>query len=156
MTATIPNMAVLSLDSARVIIGLTRIKENYTKTLKVVTKPQSTKEHGLLEDKEESRIIDLLRQAELRFTINGWISTGLTTRAGLGSKDENGNDITDPVLIKETMKKIFFAGDLFTITIHGTDYEVNSDKFEVDWQAEDSDTIRGYDVMFTVVSTKKW
>jgi hypothetical protein len=125
----------------QVTIGTTRVEENWTKTLTLVTPPKSTANQNITEGANTSLIIDLLLKAEKRWTIDGEIITNL------GSGDTN-SDAADK---RDDLKAIFFAGGTFLMNVEGTDYIVNSDKFSVDWKVDDKTIIDEYTIKFTVV-----
>lgn len=150
MAATPDNLKITK-DSAQVIIGLSRVTENWTKSLTLITPPKTDSEQDIANGKNDTKFVDLLLKAEHRYTFDGYIGDSIVNRSDEGNKDENGNTITDATDILDTMRKIFFAGGVFTINWNGTDYNCNSDKFESRWVANDKDTITSYDVKFTAV-----
>ena len=91
-------------------------------------------------------------------TYTGKTSTTFTGCAGITTTHYAGNQVvsnfdthSDATDKLDDMKKIFFGGGEFTMNLHGTDYTINSDKFESRWVSNDESTITVYDVKFTVV-----
>lgn len=152
MTA-IPDNVKITKNNAVVIIGVERVVENWTKTVNSITPPKGTAQQSINDGKNPTKFIDLLLKAEQRLTFDGFIYNEATNRALNACKDKSNppNTITDATDILDTMRDIFFAGGVFTINWNGTDYTVNSDKFESTWSVNDRDTISSYRVKFTVI-----
>lgn len=150
MTA-IPDNIKITKDSAQIIMGTNRVTENWTKILKLIGPPTTSANWDIDIGAKDVMIVDILRQPEHRFTFDGYISNSLTNRSAEGSKNSAGVAITDATDILDTMRKIFYAGGVFTINWAGTEYLVNCDKFESRWATNDKDTITSYDVKFTVI-----
>lgn len=146
MTAS-PNNVIITYPhtgtvTRRVTIATTRIEQIWNKALTLITYPKSDKDKDIDEGANTTKIIDLLMKAEKRWSIDGFIHTGV----GSASPE----DIDASAKLAD-MKEIFFVGKTFNINIEGTDYQVNSDKFNSTWVVDDKSTVETYSIKFTVV-----
>ena len=161
MTA-VPDNLKITKDSMVVIVGLeagNTVKQNWTKSLNIVTPPKSTGEQDPSIGSNISLIIDLLNKAERRLTFTGNIGGHYRRPTdefpdGEQSKDINGDAIVSNATLElETMEKIFFGGGSFTVQWNSQQsaLNVNADKFDATWNVNDKDDITSYGVLFTVV-----
>ena len=148
---TIPDNAKMTQASAQIILETMIVTENWTKTVKLHTTPKTDAQRDYNNPKVTTQFIDLGLKAEHRLTFDGIIGKGSVNRAAEGNKNHSGVTITDAHDMKEVLKTMFFIGDPFTINWDGNDYLCNSDKFEIEWSANDKDEITSYSVKFTVI-----
>jgi len=148
---TIPDNAKLTQASAQVILEITRVTENWTKQVKLLTTPKTNANRDYDNPKVTTQFIDLGLKAEHRLTFDGMIGKDSVNRSLEGSKNYSGVTITDAYDMKQVLKTMFFIGDPFTINWDGNDYLCNSDKFEITWSVNDKDEITSYSIKFTVI-----
>ena len=133
-------------ETRRVTIATTRVEENWTKALNLITVPKSDKEKDIDSAENETMVIDLLLKKERRWTIDGYLQTGL----GTTSPEES--NVTEK---RDDLHEIFVSGHTFKLIYEGSTYEVDSDKISVIWEVADEDPITKYSVKFTVVACTK-
>lgn len=126
------------------------IEENWTKALNIITFPKSKDNQSIEEGKSDSKILDLLKDAEHRITFDGYLadSTGATSgQYGYGDSSPTApgkrNDLRD----------IFFAGGQFEFDYEGTTYTGNSDQVSVTRMATEGNESGGIYAEFSVKLT---
>lgn len=150
MTTFYGNNVVLVKNGLTVTIATTPDDEdNGTKTLYLITPPKSGNQQSSNPTDPDygpntTKIVDLLMKAERRFTIKGFLVTGLGSDSHSDAQSKKADFIN-----------IFFGGGTATMTYEGNDITVGIEKYSIvrintegnaaaDGEAE-------FSIMFTVI-----
>lgn len=147
MGTAVPNNVTISQDSAQITISTTRVEMIWNKSLNLYAYPTATDKRDIVEGANEVKIIDLLLKPEKRWAIDGYLKDGISQT----DTDVSGGSADYANEKRDVLRQIFYGGGTFTMNVEGTDYEVNSDKFNLSWVADDKPTVSIYSIKFTVV-----
>ena len=120
-----------------VFLATTKVEENYTNQVKVITTPTTG------DSPDTSRLINL-NKMEDRFTITGFLNYGKldATDTHTSAKDK-----------KDALKTMVAKGSVVTMTYEGTDYYVAVDKYQITDNAGDNSDSFDEEIVYGVTIT---